>query len=201
MLTITSSPEETLQEFQANVFGPLNIYRAILPHFREKRSGLLVTIGSMAAWYPMPGCNLYNASKAALRWIGIGLQGELASFGIKHCLIEPGFFRTELLSPTANMTKTDEKSRIADYAELNATNDKNFDAFHGKQLGDPVKGAEIVFNVLTSSGTAKGREIPPFFPLGSDAVSEITKSAEQTIEQVKAWADLSSMSDFPSGNS
>jgi NAD(P)-dependent dehydrogenase (short-subunit alcohol dehydrogenase family) len=152
----------------------------------------------MAAWYPMPGCNLYNASKAALRWIGIGLQGELASFGIKHCLIEPGFFRTELLNPTANMAKSGEKSRLQDYAELNATNDKNFDAFHGNQLGDPVRGAEIIFDVLTSSGIASGREVPPFLPLGSDAASEITKSAEQTIKQVKEWADVSSMSDFPS---
>lgn len=154
----------------------------------------------MAAWYPMPGCNLYNASKAALRWLGIGLAGELAAFGIKHCLIEPGFFRTQLLSPTANMAKSDSNNRIADYDELNATNDENFRAFHGNQLGDPVRGAEIVFDVLTCSGVAEGRgEVPPFLPLGSDAVKEIRKAAEQTIEQVNQWEGISSMSDSVAG--
>lgn len=192
------SAEETLQQFQANVFGPLNIYRAILPHFREKRSGLLATIGSMAAWYTLPGCNLYNASKAALRGIMMGLQGELASFGIKHCLIEPGVFRTELLNPTTNMAKSGEKGRLPDYAEMNTTTDKIFDAFHGTQIGDPVKAGKIIVDVLTSSGVAIGREVPPFFPLGSDAVSKITKSAEETIKQAKEWADVASMSDLPS---
>ncbi|KAI2766808.1 hypothetical protein DTO012A8_7958 [Penicillium roqueforti] len=79
-----ATAEETQRQFQANTFGPLNLYRALLPHLRAKGSGTLVTIGSMAAWYPMPGCNLYNASKAALRWIGLGLADRkvLASIGL-----------------------------------------------------------------------------------------------------------------------
>ncbi len=192
-------PEETLLQFQSNVFGPLNVYRAILPHFREKRSGVLATVGSMAAWYPMAGCNLYDASKAAMRMIGIGLQGEVAAFGIKHCLIEPGFFRTELLNPTANLAKTTTDKRLPDYGELNAANDKNFAEFHGQQLGNPVKGGEVVYDVLTSSGVAAGRDVPPFLPLGSDAVGEISKHAQETIDQVKEWEKISSLTDFPAG--
>ncbi|KAA8642463.1 hypothetical protein EYZ11_001032 [Aspergillus tanneri] len=194
-----TTPEESLQEFQANTLGPLNLYRALLPHLREKGSGTLVTIGSMAAWYPMPGCNLYNASKAALRWLGMGLAGEVSQFGIRHCLVEPGFFRTELLNPSANIAKTDNTSRLPAYAELNAITDANFAAFHGTQLGNHVKGAEVIYDVVTSSGVAAGRELPPFLPLGSDASEEIAKSASQTITAVEEWRQISALSDFPKG--
>jgi NAD(P)-dependent dehydrogenase (short-subunit alcohol dehydrogenase family) len=153
----------------------------------------------MAAWYPMPGCNLYNASKSALRWLGIGLQTEITNFNIKHCLVEPGFFRTELLNPAANFVATPKERRLNDYADLNATNDENFKAFHGKQLGDPVKGASIIYDVLTSSGVAVGRDVPPFLPLGSDACAEITKSIKSTIQQVQEWEKIVSVSDFRSG--
>lgn len=79
-----TTPEDTFRQFQANTFGPINVYRSILPHMRQKRSGTLVTIGSMAAWYPMPSCNMYNASKAALRWLTIGMADEVKQFGIQH---------------------------------------------------------------------------------------------------------------------
>ena len=148
------SPEDTLREFQANVFGPLNVYRAVLPHLREKGSGMLLTIGSMAAWYPMLGCNLYNASKAAIRWIGLGLAEEVSTFGVQHCLIEPGFFKTDLLNPTSNVAKTDDSQRIPAYADMNSTADNNFEVFHGAQLGDPVKGAKIIYEVSKSLADA-----------------------------------------------
>ena len=189
------SPEDTVREFQANVFGPLNIYRAILPHLREKRSGTLLTIGSMAAWYPMPGCNLYNASKAAIRWIGIGIAQEISSFGIQHCLIEPGFFRTNLLDPASNIAKTDNSQRLPAYSELNATVDKNFEAFHGNQLGDPVKGAEIIYEVATSTGVASKKKLPSFLALGSDASDELVKAAKQVIEAVEELREISVLTD------
>ncbi|PGH00157.1 hypothetical protein GX51_05970 [Blastomyces parvus] len=193
------TPEDTFRQFQVNVFGPLNIYRAVLPYLREKKSGTLVTIGSMAAWYPMASCNLYNASKAALRWLGIGLADEIAPFGIRHCLIEPGFFRTELLNPNANITSTSSTERIPDYAEMNATADGNFAKFHGAQLGDPVKGVEVIYDVITSSGHAAGKDLPEFFALGSDAVTEISKSASQTLACLTEWKEISAISDFPEG--
>ncbi|KAI8628353.1 hypothetical protein F5Y19DRAFT_149322 [Xylariaceae sp. FL1651] len=194
-----TTPEETQRQFQANTFGPINVYRAILPHMREKRGGTLVTIGSMAAWYPMVSCNLYNASKAALRWLVIGMAEELKPFGIRHCLIEPGFFRTNLLKPGANVAGTNHANRIADYADLNKTADGNFAAFHGAQLGNPVKGAEIIYDVITSSGVAAGRELPGFMPLGSDANTEITRNAQLTIDDINSWASVAALSDYKEG--
>ncbi|KAI1261346.1 hypothetical protein F5Y18DRAFT_401768 [Xylariaceae sp. FL1019] len=194
-----TTTEETQRQFQANTFGPINVYRAILPHMRGKRSGTLITVGSMAAWYPMNSCNLYNASKAALRWLVIGLAEEVKPFGIQHCLIEPGFFRTDLLKPDTNFAKTGTETRISDYAQLNKEADSAFAGFHGTQLGNPVKGAEVMYDVITSSGSAAGRSLPGFLTLGSDANTEITKSAQGTIDQVKEWADVTAQSDYPEG--
>ncbi|KAI1172383.1 hypothetical protein F4777DRAFT_515734 [Nemania sp. FL0916] len=190
-----ATPEEMQKQFQANTFGPINVYRAILPHLRSKGSGTLVTIGSMAAWYPMNSCNLYNASKAALRALVVGLAEEIKPFGIKHCLVEPGFFRTDLLKPDGNFAKTTTQTRLPAYAEINKNADDALAGFHGTQLGDPVKGAKVLYDVIMSEGVAKGRELPGFLPLGSDASEEIMKSANGTVAQVEAWADVAARSD------
>ncbi|KAI0206677.1 hypothetical protein F4808DRAFT_404877 [Astrocystis sublimbata] len=193
-----TTPEETQAQFQANTFGPVSVYRAILPHLRSKRSGTLVTVGSMAAWYTMNSCNLYNASKSALRWLVLGLAEEVKPFGIKHCLVEPGFFRTDLLKPGSNFAKTSTESRIPDYAEINKNADDAFTNFHGTQLGNPVKGAEVLYDVITSSGVAAGRELPGLLPLGSDAATMIADNARGVISQVDEWAEVAAQSDHKS---
>lgn len=190
-----SSPEETLKQYQANVFGPINVYRAILPHMREKRSGTLVTFGSIGAWFSINSCNLYNSSKAAIRNLSLGLAEEIKPFGIRHTLIEPGFFRTALLKPGQNMTNTD-NTRIADYAEMNKNAKAAFDSWDGKQPGDPHKGAAILYDVITSTGVAEGRELPSFMPLGSDSIAEIKKDAQAVIDSINAWESIASKSDF-----
>ncbi|KAI2624989.1 NAD(P)-binding protein [Hypoxylon sp. NC1633] len=193
------TPEETLRQFQANTFGPINVYRAILPHLRQKRGGTLVTIGSMAAWFPMRSSNAYNASKAALRRLTLGLADEVAHLGIRHCLVEPGFFRTGLLKPGANVARTADTARDPDYGALNAAADRTFAAIHGNQAGDTVAGCEVIYEVVTSSGRAAGRELPGFLPLGGDAVDEIRESAQRIIDEVREWEDIARQSDFPNG--
>ncbi|KAI0446880.1 NAD(P)-binding protein [Xylaria telfairii] len=150
----------------------------------------------MALWFTMNGCNLYNASKAALRLLVLGLAEEVKSFGIKHCLVEPGFVRTDLLKPGSNFAKTTSKTRLSDYAEVNKNVDEAFANFHGTQLGDPVKSAEIIYDVVTSSGAAAGRDLPSLLPLGSDAVAEIMKNAKATVAGVEAWADVAAQTDY-----
>ena len=196
-LFASHSPEETLEQFQANVFGPLNVYRAVLPYLRKQRSGVLATIGSMAAWYADAGASLYHSSKAAIRLIAQGLQVETSAIGIKHCLIEPGRFRTELLSPTANNLRKNTNHSIDDYAELNKAVGMGLHFFHGNQIGDPEKAAAVIYDVLTSSGVAQGREIPATLALGSDAVAEIIKSAQRAIDDVKDWEEVSLSTNFP----
>ncbi|KAK4233128.1 hypothetical protein C8A03DRAFT_39187 [Achaetomium macrosporum] len=194
-----TSAEETLRQFQANFFGPLNLYRAALPHLRAQGHGTLVTIGSMAAWYAMNSCNLYNASKAALRWATLGLAQEIKGFGIQHCLVEPGFFRTGLLNPGANIAGTAPSVRLKEYDAVNAVADKAFKEYDGKQLGNPVRGCEIIYEVVTSTGVAEGKRLPQFLPLGSDACTEIAKAAKKTLAEIEEWREISALSDFPEG--
>ena len=94
---------------------------------------------------------------------------------------------------------TDKSSRLPAYKELNDTNDRNFAAFNGAQLGNPEKGAEIIYDVVTGTGHAKGRSLPEVLPLGSDASKEIGKAATDILQMVKEWEDISALSDFPEG--
>lgn len=190
-----TSPEISARQFETNVFGVLNVCRAILPHMRGKKSGTLVTIGSMAGWMTLPACNLYGATKAAVRSIGLGLAGEVAPFGVRHMLVEPGMFRTELLNPAGDF-RTSGEEHIAGYKEAADATMEHFARSHGKQPGDPVKGAEVIYDVVTSSGVAEGRELPAVLPLGSDAIDQISKSAQEAIDGCKEWREISCMSDF-----
>ncbi|KAI0164501.1 hypothetical protein GGR52DRAFT_127322 [Hypoxylon sp. FL1284] len=193
-----STPAETQAQFRANVLGAVDVYRAALPHMRARRSGTLVTVGSMAAWFPLAGCNVYNASKAALRRLALGLGDEVRAFGVRHCLVEPGFFRTALLTPGQHMTGSFD-TRIPDYADVNRAAAAAFAGFDGAQLGDPAKGAAVLYDVVTSSGRAAGRELPSFLPLGSDAVARIREEAQAVIDEVNAWEDIASQSDYTDG--
>ncbi|KAL7947579.1 hypothetical protein V8C42DRAFT_318155 [Trichoderma barbatum] len=190
------TPDDTYQQFQTNVFGALNVYRAILPHLRSRRSGTLVTIGSMAAWFAHPAASVYNASKAALRLLSFGLASEVRPLGIKHLLVEPGRFRTELLKQNGNFRTSNGSDGIADYREISESVKKNIALENNKQPGDPVKGAQIIYDVVTGSGVAKDKEMPAFLPLGQDAIEEITLSAQSAIDVCQEWKDIASSTDY-----
>lgn len=195
-----ASPEDTIQQYQSNVFGPLNVYRAIMPYLRKKGTGTLVTNGSMGAWMTLTGGNLYMSTKAALRNLMMGFAEEIKPFGIKHLLVEPGFFRTALLKPGSNISEQVGKgNRILGYEGLNKEVEATLEFYNEKQLGDPVKGCEIIFEVITSTGRAEGRELPAWMPLGSDAFQVIANAAQEALKVAKEWEDLAVQSDYPEG--
>ena len=164
---------------------------------RSRKSGTLVAIGTMAAWMTSPGCSLYGASKAALRWATLSLAQEVKPLGINVCLIEPGYFRTDLLKPQSDLSFPSQEARIGDYGELNKMIEDALDHVHGQQAGDPVRGAEVMYEVLTGTASSQGREVPAFIPLGGDAVEHIKGSAEESIKECEAWKEVVSRSDFP----
>ncbi|AEO59452.1 hypothetical protein MYCTH_2064312, partial [Thermothelomyces thermophilus ATCC 42464] len=90
-------------------------------------------------------------------------------------------------------------ARLPEYDEINRVADDNFRKFNGKQLGDPVTGAEIIYEVVTSTGVAEGKEFPSFLPLRSDAVAEISKTAQKTLDDAQKCRPISASSDFPEG--
>lgn len=123
-------------------------------------------------------------------------QAETAPLGIKSVIVEPGMFRTELLS-SENGKFVDTK--FGDYKEIHNAVVQGARAFSGKQQGDPQKAVEIIIDVVKQEGKATGKGIPSKLPLGADAVSTIRKKCTDTLKLLDEWAAISSSTDFPEG--
>ncbi|KXH26066.1 retinol dehydrogenase [Colletotrichum nymphaeae SA-01] len=183
------SQEDWNKVFQTHVFGPLGVTRAFLPHFRARKSGTFVFIGSTAAWGGIPTLGAYCASKSALRGAVETLNLEVAPLGLKTLLVEPGFFRTELLNAN-NTVYVDTK--IPDYKPIVDPLYAQFKGAHQQQPGDPAKGVARIIDVVESRGSAQGRPLPISLALGPDAVSQLTKKCADTIQLVDDWKEISS---------
>ncbi|EXJ86632.1 hypothetical protein A1O3_03585 [Capronia epimyces CBS 606.96] len=185
------TPEETEFQFSTNVFGPLNVTRAILPYMRARRSGVVANFSSVGAWRGAARVGLYCASKWAVSGLSETLYYELADFDIKICTVEPGYFRSSFLNPG---NKKDKKNVIPDYEGTAVRKAEAFlEAYDNKQPGDIKKGAKVILDVLTG---AAGREIPMRLVLGTDAYGAIKAKCENTIETLDEWKDLSVSTDL-----
>ena len=177
------SPEQIRNQIETLLFGPMNVTRTVLPVMRKQRSGLLLTISSTAGISGGMFCTAYAAAKFGIEgWIE-SLTPEIAPFGIRTMLVEPGFFRTELL--TADST-TYAKPSIDDYAERTRETVAAWNSMNGKQGGDPAKLAEAIVQ-LTGL-----KEPPTRFAGGADAVQAFETKANILLEQADAHRDLSS---------
>ncbi|PGH09416.1 hypothetical protein AJ80_07691 [Polytolypa hystricis UAMH7299] len=183
-----TTPEETQSIFSTNVFGLLNMIRAITPYMRAQRSGIIANFSSIGGWGGFPGCALYTATKWAVSGISESLVDELKPFGITVTCIEPGYFRSDLL--TASNRKSPQ-IHIADYDGTPGRETMDLlDAVNRKQPGDIVKGCKVLLDILTQSGVAGGREIPIRVALGPDSAPFIEKKCQETIKLVGEWKDV-----------
>ncbi|KAL8961652.1 MAG: hypothetical protein Q9193_001820 [Seirophora villosa] len=187
-----SSRREVLDQFQTNVFGQLNVIRAVLPHMRARRSGVIANLGSISGWAGWPACGLYSASKAAVTAFTESLRGEVQHLGIEVTAIEPGYFRTNFLSP-GNVLRA--ANVIADYDPAIQHVLAGWAAYDRQQPGDPAKGAQIIVEALTKTGRCHGRSLPPRLALGNDAVSHIAGVLDANREHLDQWKDLVSTTD------
>ncbi|SFO51149.1 NADP-dependent 3-hydroxy acid dehydrogenase YdfG [Geodermatophilus obscurus] len=177
------APTDFRAQIETNLFGPLNVTRAVLPVMRAQRSGLVVTFSSTAGITGGEFTSAYAASKFALEGWNESLTPEIAPFGIRTMLVEPGFFRTELL--TEDSTRYPEPT-IDDYAERTRQTVTAWHGMNGQQGGDPAKLAHALVQ-LTDSDT------PPLrWPAGADAVAAFEQKAHQLLAQADAHRDLSS---------
>ena len=177
------SPDEFRAQIETTLFGPVNVTRAALPVMRAQRSGLVVTISSTAGIVGGEFLSAYAASKFGVEGWLESLAPEVAPFGIRTMLVEPAFFRTELLTPES--TKYAESS-IADYAERTEQTVTAWKSMNGQQGGDPAKLAEALVRLAA-------REDPPLlFPAGADAVTTFENRAKLLLEQADANRELSS---------
>ena len=177
------SPEEFRAQIETTLFGPVNVTRAALPVMRGQRSGLVVTISSTAGIVGGEFLTAYAASKFGVEGWMESLAPEVAPFGIRTMLVEPGFFRTELLTPES--TKYAESS-IADYAERTEQTVTAWKSMNGQQGGDPAKLADALVRLAAQD------EPPLRFPAGADAVTTFENRAKLLLEQADANRELSS---------
>lgn len=97
------TPEETFQQFNTNVFGTMNVARAVLPYMRAQYSGVVANFGSIGSWRGAPGAGLYETSKWAVSGLSESMKTVLEEFGIKTVVIEPGYFRSGFLNDGARV--------------------------------------------------------------------------------------------------
>ena len=177
------SPEEFRAQIETTFFGPVNVTRAALPVMRAQRSGLVVTVSSTAGIEGGLFLTAYAASKFGVEGWMESLALEVAPFGIRAMLVEPGFFRTELLTPESTRYA---ESSIADYAERTEQTVAAWKSMNGKQSGDPAKLADALVRLAA-------RDEPPLrFPAGADAVTTFETRAKLLLEQADANRELSS---------
>ncbi len=176
------SPEAFERQLATNLLGPLNVARAVLPVMRKQRSGHIISISSTAGIVGWEFTSAYAASKFGLEGWMESLQPEVAPFGIQTTIVEPGFFRTELLED-ASVSYGD--LSMQDYADRTAEQLKWWRAQNGRQSGDPAKlGHALV--------TIADHEQPPLrFVAGADAVAVAEQKAADLKEQIDAYRDLS----------
>jgi NAD(P)-dependent dehydrogenase (short-subunit alcohol dehydrogenase family) len=177
------SPDEFRAQIETTFFGPVNITRAVLPIMRAQRSGLIITISSTAGIEGGEFLTAYAASKFAVEGWMESLTLEIAPFGIRTMIVEPGFFRTELLTPESTRYAA---SSIEDYTERTEQTVTAWKSMNGQQGGDPAKLADALVHLATQDAP------PARFPAGADAVTTFENRAKLLQSQADANRDLSS---------
>jgi NAD(P)-dependent dehydrogenase (short-subunit alcohol dehydrogenase family) len=176
------TPEQFDRQLAVSLIGPMNVTRAVLPVMRTQRAGHIVAISSTAGLVGFEFGSAYAASKFGLEGWMASLAPEVAPFGITTTVVNPGFFRTELLTEQSTNYA---KPSIADYDERRAQQLEFWRAQNGKQIGDPAKLARALMTIFDQM------QPPQRFIAGADAIA----TAEQTVatlqRQIAALRDLS----------
>ena len=177
------TPGQIHQQLAASLIGPMNVTRAVLPIMRRQRSGHIMSISSsagIAAGFEF--VSAYAASKSGLEGWMQSLQAEVAPFNIATTIVNPGFFRTELL--TERSTNYAEPS-IVDYDDRRGPLVEYWKAQNGQQSGDPAKLARALIAIASE-------ERPPRrFIAGADAIATAEQKVKDLQEQIDAYRDLS----------
>jgi len=182
------TPEQMERQLATSLLGPMNVTRAVLPVMRGQRSGHIISISSsagLAAGFDF--VSAYAASKFGLEGWMESLHAEVAPFGINTTIVNPGFFRTELL--TEQSTNYAEPS-VADYDERRGPLLEYWKSQNGRQSGDPAKLAQALLAIA-------GEEPPPRrFIAGADAIATAEQKVAELQAQIEAYRELSTSLDF-----
>lgn len=180
-----STLAELRHQFEVNVFGPAAMIKAVLPHMRARRRGHILNITSMGGFITMPGIAWYCGSKFALEGISEVLGKEVAAFGIHVTAVAPGSFRTDW----AGRSMARAPRSIEDYDALFDPIRSAREAKSGHQLGDPVKAAQAMLQIINSNAP------PSHLLLGSDALQLVRAKLASMASTLDAWEQLSRSTD------
>ncbi|WP_206506120.1 SDR family oxidoreductase [Streptomyces chrestomyceticus] len=182
-----TSAKDVRDMLDVQVVGVWNVLRAALPVLREQRAGRVINISSILGLTTMPGWALYCAGKFALEGLSEALAAEVADFGIKVTVVEPGYFRTSFLTPDSLALPAEVSEH---YPAVRAMVDDHL-KLQGRQLGDPVKGAAAI---IERAGLDDG---PLRQLLGSDAHAYATAKVDALRANLDATAASAATTDFP----
>lgn len=179
------SDEEFRKTIDVNLFGMANVIRHAMPFLRNQRSGHIINISSNMGYIGYANTGSYNASKFAVIGLSEALAQEVKPFGINVTVVAPGMFRTDFMSETTLVVA---ENKIDDYhLEEHITTLQNF---HGHQPGDPVKLAQVLYNISNLN-------VPPLhLILGKDSYESIIEQRKNEIKELEQWKSLSFSTDF-----
>jgi len=184
---VEEGEEESIAEvFGTNLFGPVELMKAVLPQMRKRRKGAVINLSSIAAVGSGVGSGYYAATKAALELISDALYQEVSPLGIKVMVVEPGAFRTRFFDDSLKGTQI----RIDDYADTAGKTRKENIVNRHDQPGDPEKGGRIIVETIERD------DYPRTLLLGSGAVDFVKGKLQTKLEEVERWSLVSMQSDY-----
>jgi NAD(P)-dependent dehydrogenase (short-subunit alcohol dehydrogenase family) len=168
-------------QFATSFWGVAYLMRAVLPGMRRQRSGNIVNLSSVAGVVGLKHCTAYGAAKFAVEGLSLALAEEVEQFGIKLTIVEPGFFRTDLLNPR-NVRYAE--STVQDY-KVEGPTEAMWSSYDGKQPNDPATLGEAIVQIVAMS------DPPRVFVAGSDALGAIRPVLEGRLAEMRAYESLS----------
>jgi len=182
-----ASAEEVERLYRTNVFGLLNVTRAILPYMRAQHAGRILNLSSVGGYRAAAGFGVYSSTKFAVEGLSEALHAELGPLGIKVTVVEPGYFRTDFLDATSLSVSS---RRIDDYnGTAGAVRERAVNLNHS-QPGDPDRLAEVLVHL------ADAPKPPLRLPLGSDTVAAIRAKHASDAAILSEWSTVAMSTDF-----
>jgi NAD(P)-dependent dehydrogenase (short-subunit alcohol dehydrogenase family) len=176
-----TTDRELRELMDLHFFGPVALTRAVLPHMRQRRSGAIVQLSSQGGRLSFAGVGAYSATKFALEGLSEALAQEVAPYGIKVLIVEPGSFRTRFAAGGALLMSEPDPA----YAETVGPVRTGLRGSDGRQEGDPAKAAAAILTALAADDT------PLRLPLGGDAVRSVSGALERNLAELRRWEDVS----------
>jgi NAD(P)-dependent dehydrogenase (short-subunit alcohol dehydrogenase family) len=185
-----TSDSELRALMETNFFGTMNVTRAALPILRAQRSGAIVNISSLGGQLSYAGFSAYSATKFAIEGVSEALAQEMAPFGVKVLIVEPGQFRTNLAGASMRHMPIMET-----YREIVGATREFAHNMHGTQEGDPRKAAAAIETALDTPNT------PLRLQLGADAVDAVRAHSETLLRDIAVWEPLARSTVFDANGS